>query len=302
MQSRLSFHDEIRKNKVKSAALIVVIVGIFALFGWLLSAVLGQGTFFVIMSIAIVVSILYVVASYYNAEKIAIASVGAKPASRAKHKKLFDVVENISIASGLPMPKLYVMESSQINAFASGRDPEHAVICVTTGALEKLDKRELEGVVAHEMAHIANYDVRFMTLAAVLVGLIAIAAEMFLRSLWFSSFGGERREGRGGAALFFIAILAAILAPLLANLVSLAISRKREFAADATGVKFTRYPVGLRNALIKIQREQLSPTEMRRYPRALAPLFISNPFKSKIRGLFSTHPPLEERIKRLERM
>ncbi|MDD5700373.1 MAG: M48 family metallopeptidase, partial [Candidatus Nanoarchaeia archaeon] len=195
--------------------------------------------------------------------------------------------------------KIYVMESEQINAFASGRDPEHSVICVTTGALEKLNKQQLEGVIAHEMSHVANYDIRFMTLTTVLIGMIAIVSEIFLRSLWFS--GGEDRDRKNGI-LIIIGIAFAILAPIAANLVALAISRKREFAADASGVKFTRYPPGLRSALEKIKEESVSEQDRRKYPKAVAPLFISDPFKKKVAGLFQTHPDINERIARLNRM
>ncbi len=255
------------------------------------------------MAFATIFSLIYILISYYKSDKIALASVGAKPASKEAHREFFHAAEAMSIASGLPMPKLYVMESAQINGFASGRNPENAVICMTTGALKKLNKQELEGVIAHEMSHIANYDIRFMTLTAVLVGLISIIAQMYLRNLWFASFsGGNKRDNRVGVILLLISIIAAILAPLFANLVSLAISRKREFTADATAVKFTRYPPGLKNALTKIKHEHISPDEKKRYSQAVAPLFISDPFKKKVRGLFSTHPDVDERIRRLERM
>ena len=209
----------------------------------------------------------------------------------------------MSIASGLPMPKLYVMESEQINAFASGRNPDNAVLCFTSGALKKLNKQELEGVIAHEMGHIANYDIRFMTLTAVLVGMISIIAQMYLRSLFFASIGGNRdRDNKGAAILILLSIIAAILAPLLANLVSLAISRKREFTADATAVKLTRYAPGLTSALRKIKHEHVSEQDKKHYPQAVAPLFISDPLKKKFRTLFSTHPDINDRISRLERM
>lgn len=235
---------------------------------------------------------------YYNSDKIAIASVRAKPASRTAHRAFFDAAENMAMASGLPTPKLYIMDSSEINAFASGRDPHHAVICVTTGALERLTKQELEGVIAHEMAHIANFDIRFMTLSAVLIGMIAIVSELFLRSLWFSS---DDNRGKSGVVLLLIGVALAILAPILTQLVSLAISRKREFLADATGVKFTRYPPGLANALKKIKHEHVSSREKKAFSHTLAPLFIADPFK-KLSGLFATHPDINERIKRLESM
>jgi len=301
MVERLSFEDQISSNKLKSLFLIALIFVFFLVLGFVISFVLDPGYFFIIMIFSIIFSMTYILISYYNSDKIALASVKAKPASKTQHRMLFHAVENMSIASGLPMPKVYIMESSQINAFASGRDPKHAVICVTTGCLEKLNKQELEGVIAHEMSHIANFDIRFMTLTAVLVGMVSIIAEIFLRSLWFS--GGNRdRGGRAGAILIILGILFAIIAPIAAQLVSLAISRKREFTADATGVKFTRYPSGLASALKKIKHEHVSSEDKHHYAKAMAPLFISDPFKKKFQNIFATHPDVDERIKRLEAM
>ena len=242
------------------------------------------------MIIAIVFSLSYILFSYYNSDKIAIASIRAKRASKEKYKQFYDLVEGLTIASGMPMPKLYVMDSPQINAFASGRNPEHAVICVTTGMLEKLDKKEIEGVLAHELGHVANFDIRYMTIATVMVGLIAIISEIFLRSLWFSHGSNNK-----GAIFIVIGIAMAILAPIVVQLVQLAISRKREYNADASAVKFTRYPQGLIGALEKIKKENQPE---KRIPKAVAPLFFSNPLK----GLASTHPPLEKRIEVLKRM
>jgi heat shock protein HtpX len=304
MTNRISFRDEIQRNKIKSYALIVIIFVFFIILGYIISTILDPSYFFIIMILAILFSLIYVVGSYYNSHKIAIASVKAKPASRTEHSKFYNAAENMSLASGLPMPKLYIMDSPQINAFASGRDPKNAVICVTSGCLEKLNKQELEGVIGHEMSHIANYDIRFMTLTAVLIGMISIIAQIFLRSLWFSSLsGGSRnRDGRVQIFLIILGILFAILAPLVANLVALAISRKREFAADASGAKFTRYPPGLVSALKKIKSEHVSKQDKHHYPKAMSSLFISDPFKKRISGLFATHPPIEKRIEMLERM
>ncbi len=264
--------------------------------------VLDPSYFFIIMVFSIIFSLSYVLISYYNSDKISLASARAKPASQTEHRMLYNAAEDMSIASGLPMPRLYVMESESINAFASGRDPQHAVLCVTTAALEKLNKQELEGVVSHEMSHIANYDIRFMTLAAVLIGMVSIIAQMFLRSLWFSNVNRDR-EGNAQIILILLGIIFAILAPIAAQLVSLAISRKREYLADATGVKFTRYPPGLTSALKKIKNEHVSEAEKKHgVAKAMAPLFISDPFKKKITNLFSTHPDIDDRIKKLERM
>ena len=232
---RLSFHDEIKRNKMKSIILMIIIFIFFLILGSLIALILSPSSFFVILILAIILSLIYISASYFNSDKIALASVRAKPASRTEHRMLFHAVESMSLASGLPMPKVYVMESEQINAFASGRNPNNAVICVTTGTLKKLNKQELEGVIAHEMSHIGNYDIRFMTLTAILVGLIAIIAEIFVRTIRFAPhYGEEGKRGKIQLLIFAIAIIAAILAPIAAQLVSLAISRKKKFTTDAT--------------------------------------------------------------------
>ena len=302
MQERLSFHEEIKKNKIKSAILMSIIIAILIVLGYVVAMFFDPSFFFIIMIFSIIISITYTIISYYNADKIALASVNAKPASTTQHRQLISSVENMALASGLPKPRIYVMQSPQINAFASGRNPQNAVICVTEGAIEKLSRQELEGVIAHEMSHIANYDIRFMTFTAIAIGMISIIAELFLRSLWFSGGNRESKDGRAQLILIVIGVTLSIIAPLLANLVSLAISRKREFAADATGVKLTRYPTGLAQALKKIKSEHLSQEDKHRFPKAVAPLFISDPFKKKFINLFSTHPSIDDRISKLERM
>jgi heat shock protein HtpX len=294
--SRLSFRDEIAKNKRNSFLLISVVLLILLALVYAISAVVSREYTFIILIVGTIISILYVVISYYKSADIAIASVGAKKATGSQYKRYHDLVEGIALASGLPKPKLYIMEETQINAFASGRDPQNAVICVTTGTLEKLDKQELEGVIAHEMSHIANYDIRFMTLTAVLVGLISIVSQIFLRSLWFGS-GSGGKDDKNKIIFLIIAIALAILAPILVALVQLAISRKREYAADSTAVKFMRTPTGLKNALKKIQHN----TESRKkVPDAVSALFLAKPSRSK--EWFQTHPPLSKRIHRLEKM
>jgi heat shock protein HtpX len=298
MKSRLIFQDEISKNKRNSFFLIVIIFLVFLIFGYVISLAFDPGFFFIIMIIAIIISMIYILVSYYNSDKIAIASVRAKKASRTEYKLYYDIVEGISLASGLPIPRLYIMPSEQINAFASGRNPDNAVICVTKGALDKLDRRELEGVLAHEMSHIANYDMRYMTLVAVMVGMIAIISEIFLRSLWFRNF--KSNDSKGNFIFIIIGIIMAILAPIIVKLVQLSISRKREYGADSTAVKFTRYPKGLLEALkkIKLESNEMANSKNERVSKALAPLFFSNPIK----GWTSTHPPLDDRIKKLEKM
>src|SRR3989338_8752895 len=291
---RMDFRDQISSNKWKSVFLMLVIFLVIVLFGYVISMAFEPGYFFLIMIFSIIISIFYVWISYYNSDKIAIASVGAKPASRQQYKQYYDLVEGLTIASGLPMPKLYIMPSQQINAFASGRSPSKAVVCITEGALEKLDKRELEGVLAHELGHVGNYDIRYMTLVAVAVGMIAIISELFLRSLWFGAGSGDRGGGKSNAIFILIGIVLAILAPIVVYFVQMAISRKREYTADATAVKFTRYPAGLIGSLKKIKYD----VPEKKVPKTVAPLFFANPFKN----IGNTHPPIEKRIETLERM
>jgi len=292
---RLSFHDQIARNKKKSIFLIFWIIVVIVLLGYVIGQVYGDPFLFLI--IASIIAIIYVLVGYSASDKLALASVNAKPADKIQYKQYYNIVEGLTLASGMPMPKLYVMQNSQINAFASGKDPKNSVICVTTGALEKLDKHELEGVLSHELSHIANYDIRFMTLTAVLVGMIAIASELFLRSLWFRS---SDRDNKGSAIFLIIGIILAILAPIFVQLVQLSISRKREYMADASAVKFIRSPTGLIGALKKIEKEHINPQENKKISKTMAPLFISNPFKNK--DITSTHPSLEKRIAILEKM
>lgn len=289
---RIDFRDQASRNKWKSVFLMGIIFIVFIVFGYVISFAFDPGFFFIVMIISIVVSLGYIWISYYNSHKIAVASVKAnKVRNEGKYKQYYDVVEGLTLASGLPMPELYVMPSQNINAFASGRDPENAVVCLTEGALEKLNKNELEGVLAHELGHIGNYDIRYMTLVTVMVGMIAIVSQIFLRSLWFRG-GGRDKDNM---IFIVIGIIMAILAPIVVQLVQMAISRKREFAADATAVKYTRYPDGLIKALQKIQDENKPEKHV---SKAVAPLFFANPFK----GWGSTHPPLEKRIEVLKRM
>lgn len=293
--NRLSFYDEIARNKRNSYLLIGFILIVFLALTYTIAFVIGGDLFFTILILGIVISISYIIIGFYKSDKIAIASVNAKRADGAEYRQYHNIVEGLCLASGLPKPRLYVMHNSAINAFASGRDPDHAVVCVTDGALSKLTKQELEGVLAHELSHVANYDIRFMTLTAVLVGMIAIISEMFLRSLFWSSLGGGRNRENGNAAVMIIGVVLAILAPIIVALVQLAISRKREYAADSSAVKFMRTPTGLIGALKKIRGNV--PMKV---SGAVAPLFLAKP--SGVKEFFQTHPPLSKRIERLERM
>ncbi len=297
-KARLSFYEEIRKNKIYSGILIVLIFIVLIAFGYVIGMAMGPDYFLIIMITATIFSIVYIVVGYYKSHNIALASVGAKKATQEKYRQYHNIVEGLCLASGMPKPGLYVMEEKSINAFASGRNPEKSVICVTTGALEKLNKQELEGVLSHELSHIANYDIRFMTLTAVLIGMISIISQIFLRSLFWSSFsGGKGSKNNSNAIFLIIGIALAILAPIAVSLVRLAISRKREYTADATGVKMTRSPTGLIGALEKINT---SAGMEKKVSGAVAPLFISSP--SKMQVMFATHPPIEQRISRLRRM
>jgi len=295
--SRLSFHEEIRRNKISSFFLIGIVLVVLLALIYTVGFVLGGDYFFIIIIFGTIISILYVIGGYYKSADLAIASVSAKQATGSEYRQYHNIIEGLCLASGLPKPKLYVMHNQQINAFASGRDPKHAVVCVTDGAIEKLTKQELEGVLAHELSHIANYDIRFMTLTAVLVGMIAIISQIFLRSLFWSSMSGGRGNSKDNSKAIFmiIGIVLAILAPIIVALVQLAISRKREYAADSSAVKFMRTPTGLIGALKKIHYN--TPMKV---SGAVAPLFLAKPTKEK--EWFQTHPPLSKRIARLERM
>jgi len=259
-----------------------------------------------ILVIAVLVATVQALVSYYYSDSITLAISQAKEIKRNENLELHRIIENLAITAGLPKPRIYLIDDTAPNAFATGRDPKHAVICVTKGLVAKLTKNEIQGVISHEMAHIGNYDIRLMTLTVVLVGVIALLSDWFLRWSWW---GGRRRSSgndQSGSILFIVAIILAILAPIVAMLIKLAISRKREYLADATGALMTRYPDGLASALEKISRDQ-EPLEVAN--KATAHLYIANPFKenekravSWFSGLFDTHPPIKERIKRLQNM
>lgn len=258
---------------------------------------------------AVVFSTVQALTSYYYGDKIALAVSRAKPIKKRDNPYLYNMVENLAITAGLPVPVVYVIEDSAINAFATGRDPAHASIAVTRGALDRLENEELEGVLAHELSHVGNYDIRISTIVVVLVGVIALISDLFLRQMfWFSppAGGARRRDSEGGgqlqAILMIAALVLAVLAPLIATLIQLAISRKREYLADASGVLLTRYPEGLASALSKIKQDK-EPLEVAN--KATAHLYIANPlkdYKGAINTWFSTHPPIEERIARLREM
>lgn len=283
------------KNVRKTWFLMSTFFVVVILIAWVFSYIQGNPT---ILYVGVIFSIVMNVWSYWFSDSLVLKMSGAKPALREEYFDLWNAVENLSITAGLPMPKVYVIEDSSPNAFATGRDKEHSVVAVTTGLLAVLNKTELEGVIAHELSHIGNRDILLGTVVVVLVGFIAIMSDMFLRA---SHFGGNSRDNRLGAILMIAGFILAILAPVIAKLIQLAISRKREFLADASGALLTRYPEGLASALEKISSY---PHGLQRASTATAHLYISNPLKdgktmSFMSKLFATHPPTEERISAL---
>lgn len=294
-------YDQIDSNKRRT----VFLIGVFLVFiiglGWLFSRLFESP---LILVLAVVISVAMSWASYWYSDRIVLSMSRAREVSHDEYRELYHLVENLAITAGLPAPKIYLIEDSAPNAFATGRDPEHAVIAVTSGLLEKLERSELEGVVAHEFSHVGNYDIRLMTIIVTLVGVVALISDWFLRWTWWG--GGRRRRDEGGSQLqlilFVLGIVLALLSPLIATLIQLAISRKREFLADANGALLTRYPEGLASALEKISKD---PEPLEVANKATAHLYIENPlkeYKGLMNRLFSTHPPVEERIARLRAM
>lgn len=272
----------------------------FVLFlGWLFGQVtdLGYGGLF----IAFIVSLCMTAGSYYAGDKIALASAGAKSITKEENPYVYRMVENLCITAGLPLPKVYIIPDSTINAFATGRDPNHASVAVTQGAIDNLENEELEGVIAHELSHIKNYDIRLMMVIIVLIGIITLLTDWLLRSSFNSK--SDSDKGSIGTILLVVGLILVILSPIIAQIIQLAISRKREYLADADGSLLTRYPQGLANALEKISRGNINP--MKRANNATAHLYIANPFgqtKKFLARMFSTHPPIEERIELLRKM
>jgi len=299
MSMKSDIYSQITANKSKSVLLIGVFLVLIIAFGWAISGYYGNPIF---LYIATIFSFIQAWAGYYYSDKIALATAKAIPVTGKENretKNLVNTIQNLTITAGVPMPKVYVIDDSARNAFATGRDPQHASIAVTTGLIEKLEDEELQGVLAHELSHIKNYDIRVMSLVVVLVGIIAVVSDFFLRSM----FWGNRRSNdndNGGGIMIVIAPVLAILAPIAATLIQLAVSRKREFLADASGALLTRYPEGLASALEKIAKDK-EPLEVAN--RGTAHLYISSPFKKEnISSWFSTHPPITERINRLKAM
>ncbi len=287
-------YSEIAANKRKTWLIMAGFAAIIGLLGWIISNLYGRPHFFYL---ALVIGGVYALIQYFAAAKLALAMSGAKEVTKKEEPRLYRIVENLSIATGSPMPRVYIIEDPALNAFATGRDPKHAVVAATRGLLDAMDDSELEAVMAHELGHVRNYDIRVMMIVFGLVSAIGFIADMLLHTLWFR---GNDRESSPNPLFMILAIVAALLAPFIAMLVQLAVSRRREYLADSTGALTTRYPEGLARALEKIRDHG---SVLKRQNTSTAHFFIANPLSGKaIARLFSTHPPVEDRIARLREM
>lgn len=283
-----SYDRNVRLTWVYITLFLVIVIGA----GYVFSEALGYPG---ILPIAVIISVVMSFGSYWWSDRIVLSMSGARPVTMGENPELYRIVENLAITAGLPLPRIYVIDDMAMNAFATGRDPEHGVVCFTTGLLRRLDRTELEGVAAHELSHIGNRDTLISTVVVVLVGFVALLADWFRHAAWFGFGGRDNRNSH--PAMIIGALVLSILAPLAAVLIQLAISRKREYVADASGALLTRYPEGLASALRKISSDT-APLETAN--RATAHLFIANPFKGrKVSKFFMTHPPAEDRIKAL---
>lgn len=291
-------YEEIAANRRRSFVLIFLFVVFLLFLGWIFGEAYGAGQAGVV--IALLVAVFISLITFFYGDKMVLGISGARPVDRKKNPYLANVVEGLTIAAGIPTPKTYIIEDSAPNAFATGRSPENSSVAVTTGLLEKLNRLELEGVIAHEMSHIKNYDIKYAMLVAIMVGTVALLSDWMRRSFFYR--GRRKKGGAGGGIIILIALVLAILAPIVAQLIRFAISRQREYLADANGALLTRYPEGLASALEKISKDN-EPLEAAN--KATAHLYIVNPLlehRGKLNTLFSTHPPAEERIKRLRMM
>jgi len=294
----LNSYNQIASNKKRTVILMMLFIIFIIALGYLFSYLFDWG--YTGLIFAVIISIIMSMISYYSGDKVALFTSGAHEITKDENPYVYRIIENLSIASGNPMPKVHLINDPSINAFACGRDPKHSSIAVTIGAIEKLENEELEGVLAHEMSHVKNYDIRLMTIVIICVGIISLMADFFIRGSFFR--GRDNNDNKSGGILIIVGIVLAILSPIFANLIQLAVSRKREYLADASGALLTRFPDGLANALEKIKDDQIG---MKKVNSATAHLFISSPFginKKSFANLLSTHPPIEDRIKRLRDM
>lgn len=288
-------YSQIAANKRKTVLVMLVFVAFVGMLGWLFTKFIGgtPTTFYGVL----VGSAIYALITYFAGARMALAVNGAQEIEKKDNPRLWRIVENLAITDGLPMPKVYIMDDPAPNAFATGRDPNHAAVCATSGILEIMDDTELQGVFAHELGHVKNYDIRVSMIAFALTAVISLIADIILRMTWFRN---NDNENNSNPYLFIAGIVAAILAPLVATLIQLAVSRNREYLADATGALTTRYPEGLASALEKIQQ---TGSAVQKQSTATAHLFFANPLKGhSLANLFSTHPPIEDRIARLRNM
>lgn len=299
----INVYEQQDKNKRQSTLIMVLFVFFVTFFAWLMAKIFDYGSGAI--GGALIFSGLMSFSSYWWGDKVILAISGARPAAKTKDFNFFTVAENLSLVAQIPVPKLYVIDDTAPNAFAVGRDPQHAAVCATSGLLSKLNRTELEGVIAHELSHIKNYDSRLMGIVTILVGMVTLLADWFLRGFRFRKKDTDNDSGKLGIILFLVGLVLVLLSPLIAQLIQLSISRRREFLADSSGVMMTRYPEGLARALEKIGADK-EPLEAAN--KATALLYIENPLKNHhdrigwFAGLFNTHPPVEERIKNLRQM
>jgi len=294
-----TMEEQIAANKRDSIILVGIVSAALVVLFYLFAQVYDPSLVFLFIIIAVILSTLGTIASYWYSDKIVLSITKTREPTQLENAHLSNVVESLAIAAGIPAPRFVIINDEvNLNAFATGRDPEHAVLAVTSALLKTMNREELEGVVAHEMSHIENYDIRFASMVAVLVGIVVIASQIFLRSMWFS--GGGSRDRRDGNVIFLvIGIILAILAPIFTQLIQLAVSRQREYLADSSGAYLTRNPMGLASALEKIKDHNVNT----KVNGAVSHLYFTNPLLFKnANSLFATHPPIDERIKRLKEM
>lgn len=300
----MNIYDQISNNKRNSIFLVFLFLIIIFALGWALGYIFATTTFGLL--IAFIISVIMILIGYFSGDKLILSMSGAKQVTKKDDPYLVNTVEGLAIASGIPTPKIYVIQENSMNAFATGRDPKHSSITVTSGLRKNMNREELEGVIAHEMSHIKNYDIRLLMLVAILVGVVALLSDFMLRSFWWGP-RSHRNSSRGSGGILIIVVLIglvlAILAPIIAQLIKFSVSRQREYLADSSGVFLTKNPRGLANALKKIKGDK--DVQVDSANKATAHLWIENPLRKlggSINNLFSTHPPIQDRIKRLESM